>query len=134
MSANALRQPLILQPGEGRSYPCGPMTALFKADGPETDSRYSISEWWLDPNSDGPGAHLRDANDEIFFVIAGRPSVLVGETWHELGVGSLLVIPAGVMHDFANRTDDRAGLLNVWIPGGFEQNMPSIVDWFAANT
>jgi hypothetical protein len=42
-------------------------------------------------------------------------------------------IPAGITHDFENRTDQRMGLLNVFIPGGFERKMPAIVDWFAHN-
>ena len=34
---------------------------------------------------------------------------------------------------FANRTDKKAGMLNVDIPGGFEKNMPSMVKWFEDN-
>jgi mannose-6-phosphate isomerase-like protein (cupin superfamily) len=125
--------PIALGPEEGRVYPCGPMTAVFKADGAETGNRYSVSEWWIDPHSDGPGAHSHEANDEIFLVLEGRPSVLVGDTWHEVGPGTMLRIPAGVTHDFANRTGERAGLFNVFIPGGFEENMPKIVEWFRSN-
>lgn len=124
------RQPILLAPGQGRSYDCGAMRAVFKADGAETADRYSVSEWWLEPNSTGPGAHSHDTNDEIFFVIEGRPSVLIGEKWSENQPGSFLLIPAGVTHDFENRTASRAGLLNVFIPGGFEASMPMIVDWF----
>jgi hypothetical protein len=40
------------------------------------------------------------------------------------------MIPAKTMHDFENRTATPAGLFNVFIPGGFEKNMPSIVQWF----
>lgn len=133
MKPETSRQPIVLQPGEGRAYPCGPMRAVFKADGAETGDRYSVSEWWIDPRSGGPGAHSHDANDEIFLVIAGRPSILVGEVWHDLDAGSLVVIPAGVVHDFANRTNEPAALFNIFIPGGFEKNMPSIVEWFANN-
>ena len=32
--------------------------------------------------------------------------------------------------DFENRTDEVAGLLNVFIPGGFEKDMPAIVRWY----
>ena len=45
------RKPVILAPGEGRSYPMGRVSAVFKADGPETRSRYSVSEWWLEPHT-----------------------------------------------------------------------------------
>jgi len=33
---------------------------------------------------------------------------------------------------FENRTTERAGALNVFIPGGFEAHMPEIVAWYAA--
>jgi len=124
------RKPIILGPGHGRGYDCGTMSAVFKADGAETGDRYSVSEWWLEPHSTGPGAHSHDANDELFLVLEGRPSLLVGETWHDMPAGSFLMIPAKTIHDFENRTDAPAGLFNVFIPGGFETNMPAIVEWF----
>jgi len=124
---------VVLGPGEGRAYEMGFMSAVFKADGAETDDRYSVSEWWLEPSSPGPGAHSHAANDEIFYVLAGTPRLLVGERWVDGATGSFFLIPAGVTHDFENPGDERAGLLNVFIPGGFERNMPSIVDWFASN-
>jgi mannose-6-phosphate isomerase-like protein (cupin superfamily) len=124
---------LILAQGQGRTYDCGTMTAVFKADENETDGRYSISEWFLEPNSGGPGAHLHEANDEVFYVIEGTVSFLVGEKWVDADRGTFLRIPAGTFHDFANRTDNKAAALKFFIPGGFERNMPSIVKWFADN-
>ncbi|MBA3446867.1 MAG: cupin domain-containing protein [Pseudaminobacter sp.] len=127
------RKPVILGLGQGRGYDCGVMSAVFKADGEETGGRYSVSEWWMEPNSTGPGAHSHEENDELFFVIEGQLSILVGETWYESPAGSFLMIPARTIHDFENRTAARAGLLNVFIPGGFEKDMPAIVDWFQRN-
>ena len=51
------RKAVILAPGAGRAYPMGRIAAIFKADGAETESRYSVSEWWLEPHTQGPGAH-----------------------------------------------------------------------------
>ncbi|NBP69809.1 MAG: cupin domain-containing protein, partial [Cytophagia bacterium] len=85
---------LILQPGEGRTYVSGAMTAIFKADENETAEKYSISEWWLEPNADGPGAHLHEENDEIFYGIEGKASVLVGDRWVDVEKGTFLRIPA----------------------------------------
>ena len=133
MSATEKRMPVILQPLEGRSYVMPSMRAVFKADGEETQNRYAISEWWLEPGCDGPGAHSHEANDEIFYAIEGTPSVLVGDRWVDAPAGSCVVIPAGVTHDFANRTETRAGLFNVFLPGGFEQDMPAILKWYAEN-
>ena len=127
------RDVLFLRPGEGRAYPLGRMNAVFKADHGETDSAYSVSEWWLDPQTTGPGAHAHDENIELFYVIEGVASILAGAEWLEAPAGSFIRIPAGVLHDFENRTDRRAGLLNVFLPGGFEENMPTIATWFAEN-
>lgn len=64
------RKPLIVRPDQGRKYEMGRMRAVFFADGKETASRYSISEWWLEPRTRGPGAHAH-ADDHIFYPING---------------------------------------------------------------
>lgn len=124
---------LLLKNGEGRNYNCGTMTAVFKADENETANKYSISEWWLEANSDGPGAHQHEENDEVFYGIEGTTSILVDDKWFEISKGDFLRIPAKTIHDFANNTNEKCGVLNFFIPGGFERNMPSIVKWFEDN-
>ncbi len=124
------RARIFLAPGEGRSYPMGRISAVFKADGGETQQRYSISEWWLDPHTAGPGAHSH-AEDDVFFVIEGTMSFLIGDRWTDAGKGSFVLAAAGTVHDFENRSARRAGILNFSIPGGFEKNMPAIAQWFA---
>jgi len=123
---------IYLPNGSGRAYPLGGMRSVFKADGEETKNTYSISEWWLDPHQTGPGAHSHDANEDIFYVLEGTITFLAGTERIEASKGAFLRIPAGVTHDFENRSDERAGLLNIYIPGGFEKDMPAIVEWFAA--
>jgi quercetin dioxygenase-like cupin family protein len=110
----------------------GRIGAVFKADGDETASNYSISEWWLDPHTKGPGAHSHP-EDDIFYVIGGTMSVLVGEEWTHAPVGSFVLIPGGMTHDFENRGDTRAGVLNFYAPGAFEPVMPEIVKWYGEN-
>ncbi|HRO44133.1 MAG TPA: cupin domain-containing protein [Flavipsychrobacter sp.] len=130
---NKQTETLILQEGEGRVYNCGTMTAIFKADESETNEKYSISEWWLEPNSEGPGAHDHEENDEVFYVLEGTVSFLVGDKWVDAAKGAFLRIPAKTIHDFKNTTKSRAGVLNFFIPGGFERNMPAIEKWFKDN-
>jgi mannose-6-phosphate isomerase-like protein (cupin superfamily) len=122
---------IFLPPEGGRSYQAGPMHALFKADGPETGDAYCVSEWWLEAGDPGPGPHSHEHNVEIFYVLEGTMSFLAGDRWIDAPRGSFLRIPAGVTHDFENRSGERAGALNLFIPGGFEPMMPAIVDWFA---
>jgi mannose-6-phosphate isomerase-like protein (cupin superfamily) len=107
------------------------MHAVFKADGVETSGCYSVSEWTVAPRSPGSGPHSHEENDEIFLITEGTMAVRVGDEWVEASRGTFLRIPAGVVHDFENRTDQPATLFNVFIPGGFEQMMPRIVAWFA---
>lgn len=126
------RKPIVLAPGEGRAYPMGRISALFKADGDETGKAYSISEWWLEANTKGPGAHSHP-EDDIFFVIEGTMSVLVGDRWIDAPTGSFVLIPGGTTHDFENRSASRAGVLNLSIPGEFEPEMLAIASWFAEN-
>jgi mannose-6-phosphate isomerase-like protein (cupin superfamily) len=128
-AGSARRDPIILGPGEGRPYPMGRLSAVFKADGAETAGRYSISEWWLDPYTRGPGPHSHP-EDDVFYVLAGTMSVLVGAEWVQASAGSFVLVPGGVTHDFENRGAERAGALNVSAPGDFEDHMPGIAQWF----
>jgi mannose-6-phosphate isomerase-like protein (cupin superfamily) len=123
------RQPVVLGPGEGRAYEMGPLSAVFKADGAESGARYSISEWWLDPHTKGPGTH-QHPEDDVFYVLQGVMHVRVDGNWVEAPAGSFVLVPGGTSHDFENRGDERAGMLNVSAPGDFEQQMPGIAQWF----
>jgi len=127
------RASIHLAPGAGRAYAMGPLRAVFKADGDETRGRYSISEWWLDPYTRGPGAH-EHAEDDVFFVLEGTMSFLVEGAWIDAPRGSLVIAPGGTPHDFENRTAERAGALNISVPGDFEQHMGGIAEWFRARS
>jgi mannose-6-phosphate isomerase-like protein (cupin superfamily) len=126
---SAPRQPIYLPPGDGRTYAMGRIRSVFKADGDETEQRYSISEWWLEPNTTGPGPHSHD-EDDVFYVLDGVMSFLIGDEWVDAPRGSFVLAPGGVTHDFQNRGTSRAGVLNVSVPGAFERSMPGIVQWF----
>jgi mannose-6-phosphate isomerase-like protein (cupin superfamily) len=131
MGKQEARRAVVLQPGAGRQYPMGRISATFKADEDETAQVYSISEWWLEPNTQGPGAHSHP-EDDVFYVIEGTMSVRVGEDWVDAKVGSFVLIPGGMTHDFQNRTTQRAGVLN-FSNGVFEPHMKDIAGWFAKN-
>ena len=134
MSVNspAQRKPIILGPGQGRSYPMGRISAVFKADCAETAQGYSISEWWLEPHTKGPGAHSHP-EDDIFYVLEGTMSLLAGDEWTDAPAGSFVLIPGGIQHDFENRGEVRAGVLNFYAPGTFEPHMEEVSKWFIEN-
>jgi quercetin dioxygenase-like cupin family protein len=108
---------LVLQPGAGRTYDCGTMTAIFKADENETAEKYSVSEWWLEPDCEGPHPHSHADYDELFYVLEGTVSFLVGEEWMDACKGSFIRLPVNTTHSFTNKTDKKSRisqLQNAW--------------------
>jgi mannose-6-phosphate isomerase-like protein (cupin superfamily) len=129
--ADDVRKPLAVPAGQGRLYDMGRMQAIFKADGDETAGRYSISEWWLDPHTRGPGVHAHD-DDHIFYVIEGSLSFWIGDHWAHLEKGGYAIITGGTPHDFQNRGPVRAGFISLNTPGGFEERMAGIAEALSA--
>jgi mannose-6-phosphate isomerase-like protein (cupin superfamily) len=126
------RQPVVLAPGAGRAYPMGRISAVFKADTLETQSLYSVSEWWLEPRTQGPGIHAHP-EDDVFYVLQGTMSIFIDTKWIDAPKGSFVLVPGGMKHDFENRGAVRSGVLNFSAPGAFEPAMPAIADWFEKN-
>ncbi len=127
-STKTTRAAVVRMPGHGRAYPMGRINSTFLADEDETSQQYSISEWWLEPDTKGLGAH-QHPEDDVFYVLDGVMSVLVDDTWIDAPKGAFVLIPGGMMHDFENRGDVRAGVLN-FTNGAFEPAMQGIAQWF----
>jgi mannose-6-phosphate isomerase-like protein (cupin superfamily) len=123
------RSPIVLQPGGGRQYPMGRISSTFKADNDETGRAYSVSEWWLEANTKGPGVHA-NPEDHAWYVIEGTMTVVLGKRRLDMPKGSFVLIPGGVPHTFENRSRRRAGILNFNSEAGFEDDMPGISAWF----
>ncbi|MDJ0656559.1 MAG: cupin domain-containing protein [Xanthomonadales bacterium] len=130
MRQKAVLKPLVLGPGSGRPYPMGRMSAVFKADLEETHSMLSVSEWWLEANSEGPHVH-KHPEAHLFYVIEGRLTLyLEGRNWFEAEKGSYIFIPGDTEHGFENRSDNTVGFMSINIPGGFEESMPGLLGYF----
>jgi len=125
------RKPTLVTADQGRAYEMGRMRAIFKADRDETAGRYSISEWWLEPRTRGPGVHAH-GDDHVFYVIEGSLSLMVDGQWSVLDKGGYAVIPGGTPHDFENRGVVRAGFISLNTPGGFEDRAPGIAEALSA--
>jgi quercetin dioxygenase-like cupin family protein len=123
------RAPVVLGPGEGRVYPCGSMRAIFKAGGEETGGAYSISEWWQDPHTEGPHAHVHEDKDDTFYVIAGTLTFVIDGEEVVAPTGTYVQASGGAEHTWRNDTDEPAAFLNLCVPD-FEHEMPAIAQWF----
>lgn len=131
-SRNPARRPRIVRPEQGRTYNMGRMRAIFVADGQETRSRYSVSEWWLEARTPGPPVHQHE-DDHVFYVVAGTLSLFFENGWTDLARGGYVLIPGNTPHTFENRGTVECGFICFNEPGGFEEDLPGIVEWFAEN-
>jgi quercetin dioxygenase-like cupin family protein len=129
--AGAVREPTVVQPEQGRVYAMGRIRAVFKADAGETAGAYSVSEWWLEPRTRGPGVHAHP-EDHVYYVIDGTLSLCLNDEWSELEKGGYVVIPGGTPHDFQNRGSAAVGFMSINSPGGFEARMADIAPALAA--
>jgi len=130
MSQCARSEPLVVNPDEGRTYEMGRMSAIFKADLDETETSISVSEWRLEPNTEGPHIH-KHPESHLFYILDGKLSVyLEGRSWFESIQGSYIFIPGWLDHGFENRSDSVVTFMSINTPGGFEASIPSIVDYF----
>lgn len=127
-------KPIISHAKDGRVYQLGASKntqVTFKADGEEVANEYAITEWWMEKDGPGPAPHVHPANNELIYVLQGPVSVLVEETWEEMETGGLVIIPAGIKHGFRNDSEQRVGVLNIFLSGAYEAMMPQIMKMFA---
>ena len=133
MKEISTKKPFVVGPREGRVYPMGRMSAVFKADGKQTtNTSLSVSEWWVEPNTEGPHNH-EHPEDHMFYVLEGSLTVCLDGKWLVVEKGSYVYIPGGNIHGFENRSNQKVGFISINTPGGFEESMPRISDYFAKN-
>ncbi len=74
----------------------------------------------FDPHREGASAHVHRAHNDLFYVLAGELTVLVGpdrvETPHP--AGTIVLAPPLVVHGFRNAADEELRYLNFHAPGG----------------
>ena len=129
--AGVVRKPIVVPPEQGRVYEMGRIRAIFKADSDESASRYSVSEWWLEPRTRGLGVHAHP-EDHVFYVLAGTLSLRINDDWSHATQGTYVVIPGGTPHDFENQGSIPSGFISFNSPGGFEARMTNIAPALAA--
>jgi mannose-6-phosphate isomerase-like protein (cupin superfamily) len=129
--------PTMLGPGEGHRIRGGALDATLKvAGGPGAIT--STFEIVVPPGYD-VGAHMHTHGEELFYVVSGTLDILAFEPvertpadWHSWispnghrflrgGPGSLMHVPAGTPHAFANTSDEPATMLFQSAPDGHER-------------
>ncbi|MEX5298226.1 cupin domain-containing protein [Kocuria sp. CPCC 205292] len=119
-------------PEAGHTALMGQLTARTMLPAELTEGRLSIVEHYLDPKELGAPLHRHAREDEYTVVLEGRMGVMLGEDVYEAGPGELLLKPRGQWHAFWNPGQDRARLLEIISPAGFEQFFVEIAEYYTS--
>ncbi len=110
-------------PGEGERHIAGNSEIVVKATGDETAGTFFLSESTIAPGFPGPPPHRHERLVDMFYVLDGVLTVRFGEETRQLGPGSFVCVPAGVVHTFSNPSDSPVRFLNFNTPAGWENYM-----------
>jgi mannose-6-phosphate isomerase-like protein (cupin superfamily) len=101
-------------------------------DGSTTERRLGMGEIALPPHTDGPPQHRHARHDEGFYVVSGTANFTVGDTTYAAPAGTLVMVPPGAPHTFANPGDEPAVLLNTFTPDLYVQYFRDLRDMILA--
>jgi quercetin dioxygenase-like cupin family protein len=110
----------VLGSGEGTAYAVGTATSVFKATRESTAGFFSLAEVTIEPGTSGPPPHSHRELLDSFYVLEGTLVVRVGEDEADAPPGTYACMPPGIVHTFANRSDEPVRFLNLNTPGGWE--------------
>jgi mannose-6-phosphate isomerase-like protein (cupin superfamily) len=113
----------VYEPGDGERISVGPSELVIKADGDATGGTFFLSESTIAAGFPGPPPHVHDRIHDMFYVLEGTLTMLVGDKTRELGPGSFACVPPGTVHTFSNPSDAPVRILNFNTPAGFEVYM-----------
>lgn len=91
----------------------------IRVHGTDVNGRYAIMESFAAPGSAAP-RHTH-AEDEIFYVLEGRPTFALNDDVFDVGPGAVVAIPAGTVHAWKNGTDEQVHMVATFVPGGVEE-------------
>jgi mannose-6-phosphate isomerase-like protein (cupin superfamily) len=105
--------------GEGESIMGG--AVVFKAESSDGEGTFSLTKTTLPPGFPGPVPHVHERTLDSFYVLDGTLTLRLGDRQTDAGPSSYAIVPPGNVHTFANRTEAPVRMLNLMVPGGFEQ-------------
>lgn len=121
----------ITAPDGGELIQLGPAQMRILEDGGTTAHRLGMGEITLAPRSDGPPQHRHAKHDEGFYVVSGVARFTVGQATYDAPPGTLVMVPPGAPHTFANPGDEPLIMLNTFTPDLYVQYFRDMRDALA---
>ncbi|MGW5106385.1 cupin domain-containing protein [Nocardia sp. NPDC004123] len=121
----------IARPGEGEVIMLGATRMRILEDGSNTGHRIGLAESVVAPYTPGPPQHRHAQHDEGFYIISGTVRFTVGDTVYDATAGTLVMVPPGAPHTFANITGQPAVMLSTFTPDLYVQYFRDLQDMIA---
>jgi mannose-6-phosphate isomerase-like protein (cupin superfamily) len=106
----------VVAPDGGEAIQLGPIQMRILEDGSTTGHRLGVGEITIPPGTTGPPQHRHAEHDEGFYVVSGTARFTVGDTSYDAAAGTLVMVPPGAPHTFANPGENPVVLLNTFTP------------------
>ncbi|MFE1194189.1 cupin domain-containing protein [Streptomyces olivaceoviridis] len=121
----------VVGPGDGEMIVLGTTRMRILEDGSHTGHRLAIAESVLAPHTQGPPQHRHARHDEGFYILSGTVRFTVGDEDYDATTGTLVMVPPGTPHTFANLTDQPALMLSTFTPDLYVQYFRDLQDVLA---
>ena len=98
----------------------GTTTVTMKATGADPGGSFHLGEVSAEPGFPDRPPHVHERQHDMFYVLEGTLTMLLGDKSTELAEGDFVCVPPGVVHTSSNPSAGRARCLNFHTPGGWE--------------
>ncbi len=112
-------QPNLRTTSEGRTIAVVGDVYRILSTGEDTNGKYALWEAIVPPGG-GPPPHVHSREEEVFYVLEGEITFMIGEERGVATTGMFANMPVGTPHAFKNESDRPAKMLISVAPAGLE--------------
>ena len=117
--AEIKQQPILSIPGKDDNIGIPGTDIFHRAKSGDTAGVFSAVELVTEPGQ-GVAVHVHDYEDELVYVVEGEIEVTLGEQKMTATAGVLALLPRGIPHGFTNTGNTASRVLDVILPGQFD--------------
>jgi len=115
-----IRDPKVVQPGEGRHFNVMGAMMTYKATVEDTGGAYSLAVETTAPRGGLP-LHVHHHEDEAMYILEGEYEIQCGDRVFRAAPGTFAFLPRGIPNRYQNLGDEPGRFIHITSPGGFEK-------------
>ena len=130
MATKHTQQPILSVPNQDANIGIPGNDIFHRAKSADTGGVFSSVELVSQPGQ-GVSLHVHEDEDELVYVIDGEIEVTLGDQTMTATAGVLALLPRGIPHGFTNIGDKPSRILDVILPGKFDQYFVELHNLYA---